>query len=70
MSEVKIKAGESVDRAVKRLNKQMGREGTMDELRKRRYFEKPSVKNKIRKQNHKFQAKVQARNDRLERKRV
>ena len=34
MSEVKIKAGESVDRAVKRLNKQMSREGTLDELRK------------------------------------
>ena len=70
MSEVKVKEGETVDRAMKRLGRKIDREGTMDELRKRRYFEKPSVKNKVRKQNHKFQAKVQARNDRLERKRV
>jgi len=55
---------------MKRLGRKIDREGTMDELRKRRYFEKPSVKNKVRKQNHKFQSKVQARNDRLERKRV
>ncbi len=70
MSEVKVKAGETVDRAMKRLGRKIDREGTMDELRKRRYFEKPSVKNKVRRQNHKFQAKVQARNDRLERRRV
>ena len=39
-------------------------------MKLKQHFEKPSVKNKVRKQNHKFQAKVQARNDRLERKRV
>ena len=70
MPEVNFKKNESVDRAMKRLGRKMDREGTMDELRKRRYYEKPSVANKVRKQNHKFRSKVQARNDRLERKRV
>lgn len=42
MVEVKIKRGESVDRALKRLKKKMDKEGTMKEIRNHRYFEKPS----------------------------
>ena len=50
MSEVKIVKGESLERAMKRLSKKIDRENTMDEMRKRRYYEKPSVARKIKKQ--------------------
>ena len=70
MTEVKIRKGESVERALKRLGKQVDREGTLKEFRERKYYQKPSVKRKIRKQNHKFQAEVQAKRDAYNRKRV
>jgi len=42
--QVKVKRGESVDRALKRLKKIMDKEGLMKQLRSNRYFEKPSEK--------------------------
>jgi small subunit ribosomal protein S21 len=42
MSEVKVKKGESVDKALRRLKKKLDREGTLREARARRNFEKPS----------------------------
>lgn len=42
--EVKVKRGEAVDRALKRLKKIMDKEGMMKQLRANRYFEKPSEK--------------------------
>lgn len=48
-TEVKLKKGESVDRAMRRLKKKLDKEGTMRELRNRAYYEKPSEK-KRRKQ--------------------
>ena len=42
MSEVKLKKGEPVDRALRRLKKKLDREGTLKEVRNRRHFEKPS----------------------------
>ena len=42
MSEVKVKKGESIDRALRRLKKKMDKEGTLKEIRNRRYYEKPS----------------------------
>ena len=46
MSEVKTKKGEPVDKALRRLKKKMDKEGTLKELRNRRYYEKPSAKKK------------------------
>jgi len=43
-SEVKVKKGESVDRALRRLKKKLDREGTMREVRAGRHYEKPSEK--------------------------
>ena len=48
-TEVKLKKGESVDRAMRRLKKKLDKEGTMRELRNRAHYEKPSEK-KRRKQ--------------------
>lgn len=40
--QVKLKRGEPVEKALKRLKKVMDKEGTMKQLRANRYFEKPS----------------------------
>lgn len=42
--QVKVKRGEAVERALKRLKKIMDNEGMMRQLRANRYFEKPSEK--------------------------
>lgn len=44
MLQVKMKRGESVEKALRRLKKIMDKEGTMKEIRGHRYFEKPSEK--------------------------
>ena len=44
MIQVKVKRGEAVERALKRLKKIMDKEGMMKQLRANRYFEKPSEK--------------------------
>lgn len=44
MTEIKLKRGESIDRALRRLKKKMDKEGTMKEIRNHRYFEKPCEK--------------------------
>lgn len=44
MIQVKVKRGEAVERALKRLKKIMDKEGLMKQLRANRYFEKPSEK--------------------------
>ena len=43
MSEVKLKRGEPVEKALRRLKKKMDREGTLQQVRDRRRFEKPSA---------------------------
>ena len=44
MSEVKLKKGEPVERALRRLKKKLDREGTLREARAHRHYEKPSEK--------------------------
>ncbi|MFZ4694649.1 MAG: 30S ribosomal protein S21 [Verrucomicrobiia bacterium] len=44
MSEVKLKKGESADKALRRLKRKLDREGTLREARVKKYFEKPSVR--------------------------
>jgi len=44
VAEVKVKRGESVDKAMRRLKKKMDKEGIMREIRAHRHFEKPSEK--------------------------
>jgi len=40
--QIKIKKGEPIEKALKRLKKIMDKEGMMREIRGHRYFEKPS----------------------------
>ena len=44
MSEVKLKKGEPVEKALRRLKKKLDREGTLREARAHRHYEKPSEK--------------------------
>ena len=43
-TEVRLKKGEPIERALRRLKKKLDKEGTLKELRNRRHFEKPSDK--------------------------
>jgi len=42
MTEIRIKKGEAIDRALRRLKKKLDKEGVLKELRNRRHYEKPS----------------------------
>ena len=64
MVEVKVGKNESVERALKRLSKQVDREGVLKTVRAKRAYEKPSVKRQKRKKKAKFEAYLQAKRDR------
>ena len=42
--EIKLRKGEPMDRAIRRLKKRLDREGVIRDVRAKRYFEKPSDK--------------------------
>lgn len=44
MSEVRMKKGESVDKALRRLKRKLDREGTLREVRVKKRYEKPNVR--------------------------
>lgn len=57
MSEIKVGENESLDNALKRFKRQCARSGVLGEVRKRKHYEKPSVKRKkkseaARRKNH------------------
>lgn len=54
MSEVRLKKGEAIDKALRRLKKKLDRERTLDIVRKRRYHEKPSVRRRRKKKEPKL----------------
>ncbi|PTM59486.1 30S ribosomal protein S21 [Desmospora activa] len=46
MAEIHVRKNESLDKALRRLKKSIAKDGTMRELKKRKFYEKPSVKRK------------------------
>lgn len=46
MAYVKVKEGESFDSALRRFKRSFAKDGTLQELRKREQYDKPSVKRK------------------------
>ena len=46
MTFVKIREGESFEQAFRRFKKQVEKAGILSEVKKREYYEKPSIKNK------------------------
>lgn len=61
MTEIKLKKGEPVERALRRLKKKLDREGTLREVRSHRHYEKPSERRRRRMKVAKFSAMLSAR---------
>ena len=61
LSEVKLKKGEPVDRALRRLKKKVDREGTLKEVRGHRHYEKPSERRRRKMKVARFSAMLSAR---------
>ena len=61
MTEIKLKKGEPVERALRRLKKKVDREGTLKVVRNHRHFEKPSEKRRRKEKAARFSAMLTAR---------
>ena len=61
MTEIKLKKGEPVERAIRRLKKKLDREQTLKHTRERRRFEKPSAKRRRKQKAARFAAMLKAR---------
>ena len=61
MTEIKLRKGEPVERALRRLKKKVDREGTLKVVRSHRHFEKPSEKRRRKEKAARFSAMLTAR---------
>jgi small subunit ribosomal protein S21 len=61
LTEIKLKNSEPVERALRRLKKQIDREGTLKVVRYHRHFEKPSERRRRKEKVARFSAKLSAR---------
>jgi small subunit ribosomal protein S21 len=61
LTEIKLKKGEPVDRALRRLKKKVDREGTLKTVRTNRRFEKPSERRRRKEKAARFSAMLSAR---------
>ena len=61
MTEIKLRKGESVERALRRLKKKLDREGTLRTVRHHRHFEKPNEKRRRKEKAARFSAMLSAR---------
>jgi small subunit ribosomal protein S21 len=61
LTEIKLKKGEPVDRALRRLKKKVDREGTLKVVRNRRQYEKPSAVRRRKEKVARFSAMLAAR---------
>jgi small subunit ribosomal protein S21 len=61
MTEIKLRRGEPIEKAIRRLRKKLDRENTMQEFRLRRRFEKPSARRRRKQKAARFAAMLKAR---------
>tara|TARA_R110000765_G_scaffold272929_2_gene371626 strand:- start:372 stop:569 length:198 start_codon:yes stop_codon:yes gene_type:complete len=61
MSKVTLRTDEPIDRALKRLKRQLDRDDVMRECRRRRHFQKPSAVKRQKRKEAKFKAYLDAR---------
>jgi small subunit ribosomal protein S21 len=61
LSEIKLKKGEPVDRALRRLKKKVDRECTLKDVRLKRHYEKPSERRRRKLKVSRFSAMLAAR---------
>jgi small subunit ribosomal protein S21 len=56
LSEIKLKKGEPIDRALRRLKKKVDRENTLRDVRAKRHYEKPTERRRRKLKVAKFNA--------------
>ena len=61
MTEIKLKKGEPVEKALRRLKKKVDREGILKEVRNHRHYEKPSERRRRQLKVARFNAMLSAR---------
>ena len=61
LSEIKLRRGEPVEKALRRLKKKLDREQTLQQVRLHRRFEKPSAKKRRKQKAARFSAMLKAR---------
>ena len=61
MTEIKVKRGEPIEKAIRRLKKRLDREQTLQQFRLRRRFEKPSARKRRKMKAARFAAMLKAR---------
>jgi small subunit ribosomal protein S21 len=61
VSEIKLKKGEAVEKALRRLKKKLDREQTLQQYRRHRRFEKPSARKRRKTKAARFSAMLKAR---------
>lgn len=61
MTEIKLKKGEPVEKALRRLKKKVDREGTLKTIRAKRTYEKPSERRRRKMKVARFSAMLSAR---------
>jgi small subunit ribosomal protein S21 len=61
MTEIHLRKGEPVDKALRRLKKKLDREQTLQQVRLHRRFEKPSARKRKKQKAARFSAMLKAR---------
>ena len=61
MTEIKLKKGEPIDKALRRLKKRLDREGTLRSVRAHRHYEKPSEVRRRKQKVSRFSAMLARR---------
>lgn len=61
MTEIIVRKGEPVERAIRRLKKKLDREQTLKKFRERRRFEKPSARKRRKEKAARFAAMLRLR---------
>ena len=61
LTEIKLKKGESVEKALRRLKKKIEHEGVLKEVRNHRHYEKPTERRRRKMKMARFSAMLSAR---------
>jgi small subunit ribosomal protein S21 len=59
--EIKLKKSDSLEKVLRRFKKQLLREGVIKELKRRRYYEKPSITLRRKRKVARFEAMLKQR---------
>jgi small subunit ribosomal protein S21 len=65
MAKVDVKKGESIEKALRRFNRKVLEDGIIDEVKKRTFYEKPSVIKKREESQRQLKIKIAKRRARM-----